>query len=106
MVDYPELKGPFLKLLHQYRDVIALPGEPLGATDITEHKIRVKADTKPVYIPVFRLPHSQRQIVDEQVTYMLDQGVIQNSRSLWNSPLFLVPKKDGSFRKFQACHQF
>ncbi len=29
---------------------------------------------------------------------MLDQGVIQHSRSPWNSPLFLVPQKDGSFR--------
>ncbi len=29
---------------------------------------------------------------------MLNQGVIQYSRSPWNSPLFLVPKKDGSFR--------
>ncbi len=96
--DYPELKRPLLKLLHQYRDVIALPGETLGATDTTEHKIRVKPDTKPVYIPAYRLPHSQRHVVDEQVKDMLDQGVIQNSRSPWNSLLFLVPKKDGSFR--------
>ncbi len=103
VVDYPELKGPLLKLLHQYRDVIALPGEPFGATGMTEHKIRVKSDTKPVYIPAYRLPHSQRQIVDEQVTDLLDQGVIQHSRSPWNSPLFLVPKKG---RKFQACHRF
>ncbi len=29
---------------------------------------------------------------------MLDQGVIQHSRFPWNSPIFLVPKKDGSFR--------
>ncbi len=93
--DCLELKGPLLKLLHQYRDVIALPGESLGTT---EHKIRVKPDTKPVYIPAYRLPHSQRQVVDEQVRDMLDQGVIQHSRSPWNSPLFLVPKKDGSFR--------
>ncbi len=98
VVDYPELKGPLLKLLHQYRDVIALLGEPLGATGMTEHKIKVKPDTKPVYIPAYRLPHSQRQIVDEQVIDMLHQGVIQHSRSPCNSPLFLVPKKDGSFR--------
>ncbi len=68
--DYSELKGPPLKLLHQYRDVIALPGEPLGTTDTTEHKIRVKPDTKPVYIPAYRFPHSQRQVVDEQVKDM------------------------------------
>ncbi len=78
--DYPELKGPLLKLLHQYRDVIALPGESLGTTDTTEHKIKVKPDTKPVYIPAYRLPHTQRQVVDEQVKDMLDQGVIQHSR--------------------------
>ncbi len=29
---------------------------------------------------------------------MLDQGVIQESNSPWNSPLFLVPKKDGMLR--------
>ncbi len=28
----------------------------------------------------------------------LEEGVIQASRSPWNSPLFLVPKKDGTFR--------
>ncbi len=95
---YPELKGPLLKLLHHYRDVIALPGEPLGTTDTTEHMIRVKPNTKPVYIPAYRLPRSQRQVVDEQVKDMLDHGVIQHSRSPWNSPLFIVPKKDGSFR--------
>ncbi len=65
---------------------------------MTEHKITVKPDTKPVYIPVYIPPHSQRQIVDEQVTDMLDQGVIRHSRYPWNSPLFLVPKKDGGFR--------
>ncbi len=79
--DYSELKGPLLRFLHQYRDVIALPGESLGTTDTTDHKIRVKLDTKPVYIPTYRLRHSQRQVVDEQVKDMLDQGVIQHSRS-------------------------
>ena len=29
---------------------------------------------------------------------MMNQGVIQESCSPWNSPIFLVPKKDKSFR--------
>ena len=98
VVDYPENKPLLIKLLQRYRDVIALPGEALGATDRTEHNIKLKPGTKPVYIPAYRLPHSQRKVVDEQIKEMLDQGVIQNSKSPWNSPLFLVPKKDGTYR--------
>ncbi len=35
--------------------------------------------------------------MDEQIDDMLQQGVIQPSKLPWNSPLFLVPKKDGQF---------
>ncbi len=98
IVDYPELKTSLLSLLNKYRDVIALLGEPLDATDKTEHQIKLKPNTHPVYIPAYRLPHSQRQIVDQQIKAMLAQGVIQHSRSPWNSPLFLVPKKDRQYR--------
>ncbi|RUM27774.1 MAG: hypothetical protein DSY32_05100, partial [Aquifex sp.] len=98
VVDYPEMKHSLLELLGQYRDVIALPGEPLGVTDRMVHHIRLKPDTKPVYIPAYRLPHSQKAVVENMVKDMLDQGVIQHSHSPWNSPLFLVPKKDKSFR--------
>ncbi len=67
-------------------------------TDRTAHHIRLKPGTQPVYVAAYRLPHSQKAIVDEMIQDMLGQGVIQNSRSPWNSPLFLVPKKDKSFR--------
>ncbi len=87
-----------MSLLNKYWDVIAIPSEPLGATDKTEHHIRLKPNTQPVYIPAYRLPHSQMQIVEQQVKGMLAQGVIQHSRSPWNSPLYLVPKKDGKCR--------
>ncbi len=54
--------------------------------------------TKPVYIPAYRLSHRQRTIADNMMKDMLEQEVIQESHSPWNSPLFLVPKKDGTFR--------
>lgn len=98
VADYPELRNSLIQLLKRYRDVFALPGEPLGATDRAEHHIKLKPGTNPIYIPAYRLPHSQRQVVEEQIKEMLEQGVIENSRSPWNSPLFLVPKKNGQFR--------
>ena len=70
-----------------------LLSEPLGAIDRAEHHIKLKPATNPVYIPAYRLPHSQRQVVEQQIKEMLEQGVIENSRSPWNSPLSLVPKK-------------
>ncbi len=70
VVDYPELKQPLLKLLGWHREVIALPGEPLGATTCIEHHIKLKPGTQPIYVPAYRLPHSQREIVEEHVKDM------------------------------------
>ncbi len=97
VVDYPELKQSLLHLLENHRSAIALPGEPLGATDRAQHIVKLKDGTSPVYIPAYRLPHSQREVINQQVQEMLDQGVIEHSHSPWNSPMFLVPKKYGSY---------
>ena len=98
VVDYPLHRTQLLRLLNDYKDVIALPGEPLGKTDLAQHYITLQPNANPVYIPAYRLPHSQREIVDNMVDDMLQQGVVQMSASPWNSPLFLVPKKDGGWR--------
>ena len=98
VVDHPQGKPELLNLLSKYRHVIALPGETLGKTNLAEHHIALQPNTNPIYIPAYRLPHSQREMVDGMVQDMLDQGVIKHSSSPWNSPLFLVPKKDGRFR--------
>ncbi len=37
-------------------------------------------------------------MVQQKFDELLQEGVIQESQSPWNSPLFLVPKKDGSYR--------
>ncbi len=96
--DYPELRACLLETLTRYRDTIALSGEALGATSLMAHNIKLKPGTRSVYIPAYRLPHSQRQVVNEQIEEMLEQGVIQHLTSPWNSPLLLVTKKDGQFR--------
>ena len=55
VADYPELRDSLIELLKKYRDVFALPGEPLGVSDRTEHHIKLKAGTNPKYIPAYVL---------------------------------------------------
>ncbi len=91
------MKPKLLKVLESHRDAIAIPGDPLGGTHCAEHHIKLKPGTNPVYINAYKLPHSQSDIVKEMIQDLLEQGVIQESNSPWNSPIFLVPKKDGTF---------
>ena len=96
--DYSDASPRLLSLLARYRRAIALPGDRLGVTSKTTHRIVLKADAQPCYTPPYRLPHSQRAVVDSLVDGMLKDGVIQESYSPWNSPLFLIAKKDGTYR--------
>ena len=96
--DYPEAKPALLQLLAQHRQAVALSGEPLGVTSNVAHHIALQPGAQPSYVPSYRLPHSQRLLVQQKVDELLQEGVIQESHSPWNSPLFLVPKKDGSYR--------
>ena len=98
VVDFPAEKQRLHDILVAHRQAIALPGEPLGVTDRVQHHIDLQRDTRPIHVPSYRLPHSQRQVAQNLVQGMLDEGIIQESYSPWNSPLFLVPKKDGTYR--------
>ncbi len=92
------MKPTLLQVLEMQIEDIALIGKPLGVTHCAEHQIRLKPGSNPVYINAYKLPHGQRQLVEELIKGMLDQGVIQESNSPWNPPLFLVPIKDGTLR--------
>ena len=78
-------------------DVFALnPGE-LGTTQMVTHTINT-GEHAPIRQPVQRTPFVLRAKVEEMVTEMLDQGVIEPSTSPWASPIVLVKKKDGGIR--------
>ena len=71
-IDYPEYRNSLLSLLGANRAAIALPGEPLGLTSLIEHRIDLLPDTRPIYIPAYRLPNSQRAVADQLVQDMID----------------------------------
>ena len=69
-----------------------------GRTSILKHKIKLKPNTEPIkqrYYPVS--PIVQQQI-NKYVDTMLEDGIISPSSSPWSSPIFLIPKKDKTYR--------
>jgi hypothetical protein len=72
----------------------------LGRTQTLMHKITLKTD-EPVYVKQFKIPEAHRVEVEKHVHEWLKLGVIQPYRSKFNSPLFVVPKKNGGLRLVQ-----
>lgn len=55
-------------------------------------------DEIPIYQSPRRLAVCERQSVNKQIDQWLNEGIIQNSRSNYSSPIVLVKKKDNSHR--------
>ncbi len=71
------MKPTPLQVLEMHRPAIAFPGEPLGITHCVQHHIKLKPCSNPVYINMYKLLHSQRQLVEALIEDMVYQGVIQ-----------------------------
>jgi len=70
-----------------------LPGEKLTSTTAVRHEIRIDPGVEPVNVKPYRLPETQKQEVQRQAEELRRGGIITESRSTWNSPLLIVPKK-------------
>ncbi|XP_055997762.1 uncharacterized protein LOC125654613 [Ostrea edulis] len=84
------LKG----LFRSFGDVFT---EKPGDTHMIQHDIRITTD-KPVRVSPRRIPFAMEETVKEEVSKMLDMGVIELSDSPYSSPIVLVVKKDNTFR--------
>ncbi len=96
------------RLQKEFADVFSpLPGR----TNLIQHHI----ETEPgivVRSRLYRLPEHKKKVVQSELEAMLEMGVIEESRSDWESPIVLVPKTDGSvrfcvdYRKVNAVSKF
>ena len=61
------------------------------------HRI-ITEDAKPIHQQPYPSAFKQRELLQQQVNEMLEDGIIEPSNSPWSSPVILVKKKDGSHR--------
>ncbi|GJW94321.1 putative reverse transcriptase domain-containing protein [Tanacetum coccineum] len=73
-----------------------LPGLP--PVRQVEFQIDLIPGAAPVARAPYRLAHSERQELSNQLQELADRGFIRPSTSPWGAPVLFVKKKDGSFR--------
>ena len=89
-------KTQLTNLLNKFASLFTPKGGQVGRTQIVKHAITTEGP--PVRQPVRRVPQALKEVIDTEVTKMLEQGIVKPSSSPWSSPVVLVKKKDGSWR--------
>lgn len=92
-----------IQLCMEFSDIFHVEGDTPTTNNFYKQKLTVN-DNTPVYIKNYRLPHVQKEEINRQVKKLLTDDLIEMSRSNYNSPLILVPKKstDGQ-PKWRMC---
>ena len=94
-----EEKQLLKNLLKQNKDLFYLEGDNLTFTHEVKHEIKTK-DQNPIFCKIYRYPQIHEKEIEKQMNEMLNQGIIRESNSPYNSPLWIVPKKsDNSGKK-------
>jgi hypothetical protein len=82
------------KTCRDYHVIFYLPRDKLSCTNAIKYSINVIPGTSPINTNLYRLPEAEKAETDKQIGELLCKGVTEESNSLWNSPLLVVPKKD------------
>ena len=90
-----EFKEQYTDLLFKNREAISISSTDLGKAKKYFHKIHLK-DNSPVYGKQFKIPEAHSDFIGKTIDDWLKLGVVRRSNSMYNSPIFCVPKKNGN----------
>jgi hypothetical protein len=87
-----------VKLLDEYSVLFSEP-QSLSPKRDCDHTIPLMLEAKIVNQRLYRLPHHQKNVLEDIVKDMLQKGIIKDSTSPYSSLVVLVKKKDHTWRK-------
>jgi hypothetical protein len=87
-----------LQLLDEYSVLFSEP-QSLPPKRDCDHTIPLMPEAKIVNQRPYRLPHHQKNVLEDIVKDLLQKGIIRDSTSPYSSPVVLVKKKDHTWRK-------
>ncbi len=89
--------GEFYKLLNTYKHIFRTEGDPTYSCPLFEQAIPL-TDDKPVIQKQYPLPQAAKKALNERIDEFLKAKIIKPSTSVYNSAIWMVPKKDGKWR--------
>lgn len=93
-------RAAYLKLLKDNWETFSLQKHDIGLCTRLQHDIELRTK-EPIYVKQFKIPEAHMSEVKNQLTEWLKLGVVEPCRSKYNSPIFVVSKKDGGLRIVQ-----
>ena len=89
-----EYREEYLQVLLRHHEAFSDHKNDIGRARMLQHEIHLK-DPNPVYVKQFKIADTHKDYLEEQVREWLKMGIIESTLSRYNSPMFLVSKKDG-----------
>ena len=93
----PEQKKRVEELLLKYRDIFRNSLTTAGGAKVEPMRINTETE-RPIRAPIYVKSPKEEKTMHDEVDKLLDAGVIRDSKSPWNAPVIIVPKKDGGLR--------
>ena len=91
-----EQKHELLKLLKEFEELF---DGTLGTWNTEPVHIELKADAKPINSRYYPVPHINKQTFKNELKRLVEIGVLEPvSETQWGSPVFIIPKKEGTVR--------
>ena len=100
-------RSELVKILEKHKSVFQWNEYETGRTEEAKHDINT-GDAIPIKQKQYRLPQTANEEVDKQVKKMLNNDIIEESKSPWCSPIILVKKKakENCKPEFRLCIDF
>ena len=90
-----EFWSRYLDLLLKHSNALSTSKTDLGRAKHFFYKIHLK-DSDPVYRKQFKIPEAHSDFIAKTIDDWLKLGVVRRSSSMYNSPIFCVPKKNSN----------
>jgi hypothetical protein len=89
-----QYKEKYLDLLVKYARAISIDKNDLGRTKHFFQRIHLKGNA-PIYRKKIPIPEAHTYFIEATLEEWLKIGVVRRSKSIYNAPIFCVPKKSG-----------